>query len=300
MKETGFSEITYDRLQYNGEDPWYIEIALTGNCNFSCLYCNRFKAEVSYDVIKEYFSTFSYCKHVQLTGGEPTLHKDFERIIRLIRSKTKKIGLSTNGTYGIDNYLNLGIDMFSISLDDYDVDILKKRGYKNPGKIIETIKELSKHTYVNVGMVVDSINIDRAEKIIDFILSLGVDDIKLSTSTKDEMPLVFKNEYTDYPILNYRVENFKKGYRMRGNPPKNCHIVKHDVTIVGDCHYPCLVYFREGGKPIAKVSKNIMADRLQWFKNHNSKKDKICNEYCMDFKCEFNRNVKRRCYAFNK
>ena len=296
MKDTGFSEITYDRLLYNGKDPWYIEIALTGRCNFSCLYCNRFKAEASYDVIREYFSTFSSCKHVQLTGGEPTLHKDFEKIIRCIRSKSKKIGLSTNGTYGTDKYLNLGIDMFSISLDDYDTDILQKRGYKNPDKIIETIVELSKHHYVNVGMVVDSINIGRVEKIIDFILSLGVDDIKLSTSTKDEMPLVFKNEYPTHPILNYRVENFKKGYRMRGNPPEKCHIVKHDVTIVGDYHYPCLVYFREGGAPIAKVSENIMKERLQWFEKHNAQNDSICKEYCMDFKCEFNRNVKRNYY----
>ncbi len=291
MRETGFSEITYDRLFYTGIDPWDIEIALTGRCNFSCLHCNRFKAEVSYATVVKYFASFYSCNHVQLTGGEPTLHNDFEKILRLIRHKTKKIGLSTNGTYGIDNYLKLDVDMFSISLDDYDIDILSKRGYKNPQEVIKTIRELSKHHYVNVGMVVDSINIDRTEQIIDFILSLGVDDIKLSTSTKDEMPLVFKNKYPEYPILNYRINNFNCGNRMRGNPPVKCHIVKYDVTIVGDSHYPCLIYFREGGDPIAKVSENIMKERLQWFKKHNAQNDIICNAYCMDFKCEFNRNV---------
>ena len=196
--------------------------------------------------------------------------------------------MSTNGTFGIDNYSKLNIDIFSISLDDYDQNILINRGYKNPSKIIETIRELSKNFYVNVGLVIDNINISRLEDIIDFILDLGVDDIKLSTNTKNELIPKFKKDYKEYPILNYRINNFKQNKQMRGFPSKKCHIAKNDITIVGNKHYPCLIYFREGGKPINNLNKNVYEDRLIWFKNHNSQKDKICKKYCMDFKCEFN------------
>jgi hypothetical protein len=124
---------------------------------------------------------------------------------------------------------------------------------------------------------------------IDFILSLGVSDVKLSVSSHQShlMPDFIK-DYSKYPILNYRVENFKNKKNMRGFPANKCYIASNDVTIVGKHHYPCLVYFREGGKPIGMVSKNIYAERNMWVLGHESKKDPICKKFCMDFKCEFN------------
>ena len=288
MRNTGFSEITEERAMYHGDDPWFIEIAITGKCNFSCSYCNRFFCVCDKEAIEKYFSTFNRCRHIQITGGEPTLHADFIGIMRLCKAKSDKVGLSTNGSADIDLYKQCGADMFSISIDDYDLDILSGRGYKNPSKIISNIKELSKNTYVNIGLVIDSKNKDRIEDIIDFILKLGVDDIKLSTSTKDEAIPVFTKSYPAYPILNYRVENFKNGHQMRGWPGKKCKIAENDVTIVGNHHYPCLVYFREGGKAIGAIIDDARKQRNAWVILHNPKDDTICKKYCMDFKCEFN------------
>lgn len=288
MRNTGFSEITPERLHYKGTDPWFIEVAITGLCNFSCKYCNRFSDQIDVKKLTSYFETFGKAKHIQVTGGEPTMHPDFEYIMRLCRNKSLKIGLSTNGSGNIEKYINSCVDMFSISLDDYDCNILRQRGYKNPEHVIETIRYLSKSNYVNVGLVIDSINIDRIEYIIDFIISLGVADIKLSTSTKDERIPFFTKEYKKFPILNYRVENFKKGHQMRGWPGEMCKIAENDITIVGGNHYPCLVYFREGGKPIGRLEGNIMGQRQDWVKTHKPKNDEICKKYCMDFKCEFN------------
>ena len=288
MKQTGFSEITIDRLHYTGTDPWYCEIAITGKCNFSCKYCNRFNADVDINLLNEYLTKITQFKHIQITGGEPTVHPDFFKIMKVCRAKTVKLGLSTNGTFGIDNYLKCEADMFSISLDDYDLDILKSRGYKNPESIIETIKTLSKTHYVNVGLVIDSLNVDRIESIIDYIIELGVNDIKLSTSTKDQLIPTFTKSYEQYPILNYRVNRFKNNLQMRGNPCKTCGICQNDVTIVGDKHYPCLVYFREKGEAIGTISDTMMEDRDNWSKSHDCMTDPICKAFCMDFKCEFN------------
>ena len=293
MISTGFSEINEDRLKYRDKGFWYCEIALTGQCNFNCSYCNRFKGDVDknrlFKFIDQYKSTL---RHIQLTGGEPTQYKDFVSLCKFITDKKIKLGISTNGSAAYCIYESIAANMFSISLDDYDFDILQIRGYKNIQVIIENIKLLAKITYVNVGLVVDSLNCNRIESVIKFILDLGVNDIKLSISTKDEVEPKFGNiDYSKYPILNYRVNRFRAGKSMRGiSQYENfkCELLKNDISIVGDKHYPCLVYAREKGDAIGLLNESIYEDRLNWYKNHQPNKDKICQKYCMDFKCEFN------------
>jgi len=260
LKNTGFAEITKERLNYRGVDPWFYEIALTGRCNFACTYCNRFSGDVNTESLAAHFATFDRCKHIQITGGEPTLHKDFFEIMSMCKAKAFRIGLSTNGTFGVENYLRSGADMFSLSLDDYDNAILLQRGYKQPELVVETITELAKSKYVNVGLVVDTLNVARIESIVDYILSLGVADIKISTV--GGVKPIFRNSYQVYPILSYRVANFNEGREMRGWPANRCAMAANDVTIAGDSHYPCLVYFREGGKAIGKLSENVKAQVL--------------------------------------
>jgi len=290
MVDTGFSEITEERLNYSGSDPWYCEIAITGKCNFSCRYCNRFHSDLNVDLL-ESFLTGKVLRHIQVTGGEPTLHPDFKRIMALCRKHCVRLGLSTNGSDSVDTYLSTGTDMFSISLDDYDHDTLLYRGYQNPAHVERVITELASQRYVNVGLVIDSLNVGRIERIIDHILSLGVQDIKLSSSTKDELLPKFTGDYSKYPILSYRTERFNQGKQMRGGPPPKCSISVNDITIVGDSHYPCLVYFREKGKAIGKLSAASMGERKLWSESHDSTTDPICSKYCMDFKCEFNNSL---------
>jgi len=91
---------------------------------------------------------------------------------------------------------------------------------------------------VNVGLVIDSLNVDRIEEIIIYILNMGVNDIKLSVSTKDEVPLEklsgIKNYSAGYPILSYRANRFRTGLSMRGMLPEDtfkCALVKHDISL---------------------------------------------------------------------
>lgn len=290
---TGFSEINQERLKYSGDGFWYCEIAVTGRCNFNCEYCNKLSSEINLAEVKEFIRQYSYSlRHIQLTGGEPTLYPFLLELCETIKKYDIKLGLSTNGTAFLSYYKLLKVDMFSISLDDYDEDILIKRGYHNIEEIITNIKELSKLGYVNVGLVIDRKNVERIVKIIDFILSLGVHDIKLSVNTKDDVQPIFDYNYPNYPILNYRVNRFKQGKTMRGMLDSDsfmCRLTESDISIVGVHHYPCLVYAREGGKPIGSMNDNVKMSRLLWSKNHIPKDDSICKKYCMDFKCAFNR-----------
>jgi MoaA/NifB/PqqE/SkfB family radical SAM enzyme len=294
IPETGFSEITNERILYDGDGFWYCEIAVTGRCSFSCSYCNRLKSEIKinqvYDFIENYKCSL---RHIQLTGGEPTEFVGIRDLCTFIKDRNIKTGLSTNGSAEYDVYDRLDVDMFSISLDDYDIGILGKRGYKNISRVIDNIRRLSQRSYVNVGLVVDSINVKRVNNIIDFILGLGVSDIKLSINTHDAVIPKFENKgYEKYPILNYRINRFRAGKLMRGLAEEDtfkCALSISDISIVGENHYPCLVYAREGGAPIGPMGENIKTDRITWYNNHNPYNDSICKKYCMDFKCEFNR-----------
>jgi MoaA/NifB/PqqE/SkfB family radical SAM enzyme len=298
MINTGFSEITEDRVKYAGSGFWYCEIVLTGRCNFSCNYCNRFGSEIDIDLVYDFIERYKDdLRHVQLTGGEPTLSKHLSPLCKFIKDRNIKLGLSTNGSNEIEFYESLNVDKFSISLDDYDIDTLEERGYKKVGRVLRNIELLSKKYYVNVGLFVDKLNHDRIDDIIKFILSFGVKDVKISTSLKDDITPKFDNSnYTQYPILNYRVQRFREGKTMRGlNEEDNfkCELSLSDISVVGRSHYPCLVYAREGGTAIGDMSGDVKADRLLWYTKHEPKKDPICKKWCMDFKCDFNREVER-------
>lgn len=295
LEKTGFDEINQRRLAYGGKGFWYLELAVTGICNFACKYCNKLKSTIDFDEVVSFIEHYAYSlRHVQITGGEPVLYPRLSELCKIVKQNGIKLGLSTNGSADLYFYKSLNVDMFSISLDDSDAKILTSRGYVNPQKIIDNIKDLSETTYVNIGLVIDSTNVDRITEIIDYILDLGVADIKLSVSTKDEVMPKFEKDYPDYPILNYRVERFKQGIAMRGLTNADtfkCNLSRNDISIVNRDHYPCLVYAREGGKPIGPLNGDIRGDRQKWLQNHLPKDDPICRKFCMDFKCEYNRSV---------
>ena len=88
-------------------------IMLTTQCNLHCEYCfaNEFVSrqanEMPMDNFEEClrFLSFDPNERIGLIGGEPTLHKEFKRILgRLIDSSFKSVCLFTNGIL-LDNYL---------------------------------------------------------------------------------------------------------------------------------------------------------------------------------------------------
>lgn len=87
----------------------YLRISVTDRCNFRCLYCMPAaglewlpKADIlSYEEIAETVSQLAPLglRRIRITGGEPTLRPDLEKLIRMIRDvgEVQDIALSTNG-----------------------------------------------------------------------------------------------------------------------------------------------------------------------------------------------------------
>ena len=145
-------------------------MSITEVCNFKCGYClpNGYQADKSdnrkflnIDEIRRLAKGFSELgvQKIRLTGGEPTVRKDFYEIVKILKNETsiKKIVITTNG-YHLDQKAKLlidsGLDGINISIDSLDR---------------ETFKSITKH--------------DRLPEIlkgIEILQSLNFDNIKIN------------------------------------------------------------------------------------------------------------------------
>ncbi|MCF6193238.1 MAG: radical SAM protein, partial [Kangiellaceae bacterium] len=112
----------------------YLRLSLTDVCNFSCDYClpDGYKCDgerevLSLNEIKNISHAFSELgtNKIRLTGGEPTLRKDFIQCLETI-SLTKgidQIALTTNGyklSKNIKNRVKSGLTHLNVSVDTLD------------------------------------------------------------------------------------------------------------------------------------------------------------------------------------
>ena len=114
----------------------YIRMSITDVCNFKCGYClpNGYQVDKSdnrkfldlYEIkrLAKCFHKLGVCK-IRITGGEPTVRKDFFEIIKVLKFETgiKKVVITTNG-YHLDKKAKLlvdsGLNGINISIDSLD------------------------------------------------------------------------------------------------------------------------------------------------------------------------------------
>lgn len=287
------------------------ELILTDRCNFKCAYCRGVKPEYSGDM--SFMDAFKvvdlWASHnlhnIRFSGGEPTLWKDFDSLVALTRSYScfDHIAISTNGSASVEYYKKLhklGVNDFSISLDAccaMTADMMAGVNAKFE-HISNVIKELSKITYVTVGVVLDQRNDSELDKIIDYAASLGVSDIRIIPSAQSNHTIAV-DRVTKFQILNYRINNIREGRKMRGVPAQGsthkCHLVKDDMAIMSNRHFPCIIFLREKGNPIGTIDNKTMAEireeRKQWFNKHDTYMHPICRGNCLDVCVDYNNKV---------
>jgi len=315
LKDIGFYTLSNERAKNVDifSQMKRCEMIITEKCNFKCKYCrglenfiyeDRKEKQLSFEEIKKNIDIWCFSiplENIRFSGGEPTLHRDIKKIVEYSKQKgIKRIAISTNGSNNLELYkdlIKLGVNDFSISLDaccanDGD----KIAGIKSWQNVVNNIKEISKLTYVTVGVVLNENNIGTVIDIVNIANDLGVSDIRLISAAQYNKPIeqlkkINKELKNKYPILNYRIKNFMNGKNVRGmikSDSKKCALVLDDSIIAGNYHFPCVIYMREKGKPIGKVSEKMRFERFAWFKNHNSYDDKICKKNCLDVCIDYN------------
>lgn len=317
LRQIGFYTLSNERAKNASEFSRMkrCEMIITEYCNFKCPYCRgldnsiygeRKIKELSLAEIKRNIDLWCESEpleNIRFSGGEPTLHKDIVEIIAYSKQKgIKRIAISTNGSNKMSLYrelINAGANDFSISLDACCADDGDKMAGGVIGswdKVVQNIREISKLTYVTVGVVLTPENIDRTIDTIRFAHELGVADIRIISAAQWNKPIPRLNEVPEqiisaHPILAYRINHFMSGRNVRGiteQDSRKCAIVLDDSIIAGDFHFPCVIYMREKGNPIGVVSENMRAERTEWHKNHDCFADDICRKNCLDVCIDYN------------
>ena len=145
----------------------YIRLSITDVCNFKCGYClpngyqkdksdnRKFLSSEEIEKLAKGLSELGVSK-IRLTGGEPTVRKDFFDIVKILKNKSgiKKTVVTTNG-YRLDQIaeklVDSGIDGINISIDSLNRDTFKTiTGHDRLPEILKGIEKLQKLNFKNI------------------------------------------------------------------------------------------------------------------------------------------------------
>jgi molybdenum cofactor biosynthesis protein A len=157
----------------------YLRISLTDNCNFRCTYCmphediqfmpsHRLMQQDEIVAIAKTFVSLGV-KKIRLTGGEPTIRKDFSAIVSSLSTLPIDITLTSNGTL-----LHQYIDLFkacNIGSVNISIDTL------NPKKFFEITK---RNQFDQVWKNIDLLLTENFSVKLNVVVMKGVNDEEVS------------------------------------------------------------------------------------------------------------------------
>ena len=129
--------------------PYFVQIELTRNCNFKCIFCfeNCSKEtkynDKNYEDWKKVIDELKILgvKQVHFSGGENFLYKDFSRVVKYASDNDFDILINTNGFFDISEVVSYA-GQFVFSL----------HGYKEINEIITNMPKSFEKVEKNIGI----------------------------------------------------------------------------------------------------------------------------------------------------
>jgi MoaA/NifB/PqqE/SkfB family radical SAM enzyme len=301
-----------------------VALIVTGKCNFACPYCKTLGGDraptmdqkATFELLREFRK--QGLRELRISGGEPTTVPWLRELVREVRTirpelgsnRVPRIAISTNGYAPTWVYRTLigngwsGVNEFSVSLDTMDPTEADRLAGGRPNvlaRVTDSIRAMATagaNVYIGMTCCGSKQTPSEMRETVEAAAALGVTDVKIMSPAQEGTILDTSWMTSDlaerFPFLAWRSRNFQRGRDVRGLTERDSHkcpLVLDDATIAGDKHYPCNVYFREGGAAIGTVGPKMLADRAAWYAQHDTHQDAICRTMCMDLLRTYNNRV---------
>ncbi|MEN8906188.1 MAG: radical SAM protein [Clostridiales bacterium] len=277
-----------------------IFIECTNRCNLKCNHCyanfsNYNRDYLSLEIIKKLLRE---CVKLgvyefDITGGEPMLHPDFKKILKLLDNYGMLTTIFSNLTITSDDNINLmkevGIKTVITSIESYNDKIHDSyRGQDGAlKKTISSINKLIKNDIeVKVNLVLGMHNINDIEKTIEFIKSFNIDcNIDITSSEGRAKNLEIKYEVLTKKIKEL-VDNKNEDYNI--NLSNGCGVGKRMLYVTSTGEITACPSLRDNDFRYGNIYdefslKNCFLNSFLYFTNKKYKKkcdSTICNGGC--------------------
>lgn len=309
-----------------------VTVFLTYRCNLDCPYCKTIaRSDAELEARPQKRTSFDAAaferllsqhrgtplRHLHFTGGEASLVPGFVELVRRAKQAgVERLSVTTNGTLPPARYLEFiaaGLDEVRVSLDAEEPGLgAALTGRKAAwARAVETVRVLgaarasSVPFFLIVNSVVGRENRARLVELVTFLLSLGVDDLKLITNVdeKDSLgdfpeaarvkegldALLAKAPANAFPLLRRKLTTVFAPdaiglTQVAPHDDWRCFIPLTERTVDATSYYPCSVYLREGGAALGPLSDAPEAQRqrsARFVKEGRCLEDPICQRYCL-------------------
>ena len=262
--------IQHENICNGNFTPVSSQIVLTDLCNLDCSFCtaggkmrtdkNKFSKDQVFNILEDMKSLG--CKGIEYTGGgEPTLHKEFIKIVNKTAEMGFDIGLVTNGTTieKLSGSINWSkFDWIRVSINAGSDNYKKVHGVDLFKKVMQGIKILS--DYIPKRFGVSYIYSDQPIEDVDNLLKNIYENapntgyVRIGADIKKylvDMPDVIS-------VLNKKVEDFYKNTGIFSDVqttrdtsvPNKCYMgkVKPSINADGSVYPCCIAQHKKFGK----------------------------------------------------
>jgi organic radical activating enzyme len=163
-------------------DEFNITLSVTNACNYKCEYCPKFLHDGSTPTldVEVYIRFFTQLfldnpeisdypnKFITLTGGEPTLYKGIEKLVKFLKSHDFKITLVSNGSAALSVWEEILGDINYTTLSFHS----KYSKFKKFAQIIDIA--VKKNVMIGVGVVMDPEQWEKTIEAVEHFTSINI------------------------------------------------------------------------------------------------------------------------------
>lgn len=207
-----------------------LRVSLTTSCNFKCSYCSNegqphdVNIFIDTTFLNEFFdkilSEDIYVKKINLTGGEPVLHKDLLQIASKAAEVCKNVTLNTNGSLLteqlVDDLVNAGVNCIKFGVDN-PFESFSKPVTNHAQVDSEQLRKIILYTLERIprsslNIVITKYNISELINIIEWIVKNRIDKVEfielINFNFIDHVPFLDRDIYDFNDLICGLSEHF--------------------------------------------------------------------------------------------